>query len=687
MKSDERTLITLALSAFLFSSPLFGEVTVGAVHSVERLPNGNTLIADGGDAVGRGSRAIEIAPDGSLAAAWLLDLDWAHNADLTGSGTLLISDTNHDRVVEVDSGGVILFDSNDHSPFSDGSVLDYPNDVNPLASGNLLITDRDNHRVVEIDRLGNIIWQYGVTGLPGSGGPFLNGPHNADRLASGNTLLADSNNDRILEVDPAGNIVWQYAPTGLDALDWPRDADRLANGNTLITDSRNDRVIEITAAGAVVWSCTGVADLPYEADRLDNGNTLIADSGHARVIEVDAAGTIGWNYPGTKPTSVSVVWINNPTSGIDIYAHVHLPADASPSNRYPAAVFVPGGSGTGQGFHVEAEMKAAEGFVVAHFDPDGRGLSTAGGTYTTEDYCGHLQQDGLKAVLDYLVALPEVDDDNVGILSSSYGITMASGMLSRHQDAPPVRYLIDFEGPADRSDTAQVNGGHVPVSPANDLFWSEREAAAFMPHILPQYVRMQSNGDHNPSITDNHHAIQLINGATNTAFSGLGISPWTRVNLYFANAPNQVYAVGSPAVWFDDSLDDDQRVMRTLLMHEMFDRPTMTVSGDLVPGGRGDFAVDLGLAMASQPLYFALSLGAGPTYVPGYTTLHLDIDPLLLATLNRFSLDSSGELLLTIPVPGNPAIIGTYHTQVVYAHPGSLTGYSASTGVTFEITY
>ena len=686
MTTRTNHLLLSALAIILCTSPLFGEVRVYTVHGVERLPNGNTLVTDGGGAAAGGSRVLEVAADGSLRAAWLADLDWAHDAELTGSSTLLVTDTGNDRVVELDSSGTVLWDSADHAPFSDGSTLAYPNDADLLASGNLLVTDRDHHRVLEIDRTGAVVWQFGVTGVPGSDSIHLNGPHNADRLDSGNTLIADSSNDRILEIDPAGNVVWQYAPAGPGALDWPRDADRLDGGNTLITDSQNDRVLEVTNAGSVVWSCATVASLPYEADRLADGHTLIADSGHGRVVEVDAAGAVVWNYPGTRPTTYRVAWITNPSSGVDLYTHIHLPADASEDQPCPAAALVPGGSGTGQTFHFEAEQLAAEGFVVAHFDPDGRGLSTAGGTYTVEDYCGYLQQDGLKAVLDHLASLPEVDDDNVGILSNSYGITMASGMLARHQDDPPVRYLIDFEGPADRSDTARVNGGHVPVSTSNDLFWREREAATFMPGVLPQYVRLQSASDHNRNITDNHHAIQLINGATNTVFGGDGISIWTRVNLDGVNGPNQIYSVASPPVWFDDVLDDDKQVMQTLALHEMRERATMTVSEPALIGGSADFAADLGTAMASQLLYFALSYGDGPTRITGFTTIHLDADSLLFATLTAFTLDGNGRLALGVPIPGNPALIGSYHAQGVYVHPGAVTGYSATTGVSFEIS-
>jgi len=285
------------------------QATLELPHDVDRLENGHILIT-AGDL--EGSEILEVDAEGNVVALYIGQLDFAHNADRLADGHTLLSDTEHNRVIELDEENRTVW-SSEWITLGDGSALHYPNDANWLPSDHLLITDRDNHRVIEIDRDGNIIWQFGETGVPGNDDTHLNGPHNADRLDNGNTLIADSNNNRIIEVAPDGTIVWQYpspAPLPLrspasplprssapPSLDWPRDADRLTNGNTLVTDSRNNRIIEVTPAGAVVWEYATGLDTPYDADRLDNGNTLIADSGHGQVIEVDAAGHTVWQYP------------------------------------------------------------------------------------------------------------------------------------------------------------------------------------------------------------------------------------------------------------------------------------------------------------------------------------------------------------------------------------------------------
>jgi len=267
---------------------------------VEQLPNGNILITDAGGAFYTltDDALLEVDREGRIVWSYVGDMSFPHSAERLPDGSTLVSDTANNRVFQVDTQGQIVWTSDDWGngtgTLDDGSHLHYPNDAELLPGGTLLLTDRNNDRVVEITADGQVVWQYAG----------LNRPHNADRLENGNTLICNSEDNLVLEIDPQGQIVWQFG----DAfpLRWPRDADRLENGNTLVTDTRNGRVLEVTSAGQVVWSTSGLA-LPYEADRLENGNTLIADNDHRRAIEVDAAGQVVWqfrNFPEEYPATV-----------------------------------------------------------------------------------------------------------------------------------------------------------------------------------------------------------------------------------------------------------------------------------------------------------------------------------------------------------------------------------------------
>ncbi|MBN1483139.1 MAG: PQQ-binding-like beta-propeller repeat protein [Chloroflexia bacterium] len=256
---------------------------------IEPLPNGNVLITDAGGAFYTltDDALLEVNREGEIIWQYVGDMRFPHSAERLDDGSTLVSDTANNRIFQLDAGGQILWSSDDwgdgSGTLNDGSHLHYPNDVELLEPGVLLVTDRNNDRVIEVTTGGVILWQYGV----------LDRPHNADRLANGNTIICNSEADLVIEVNRAGKVVWSFGET--TALNWPRDADRLPDGHTLVTDTRNGRVLEVTPEGQVVWSFGGLG-LPYEADRLANGNTLIADNNHKRVIEVNPAGEIVWSF-------------------------------------------------------------------------------------------------------------------------------------------------------------------------------------------------------------------------------------------------------------------------------------------------------------------------------------------------------------------------------------------------------
>jgi hypothetical protein len=560
MKPQWRYLISTLILIPAFS---VAAVPVVTAHSVERLGNGNTLICDGGTAPqGTASKVIEVDSLGVLIWAGInSNLLFAHTAQRLPNGNTLISDTNRNQVIEVDSIGNVVWS------YSTG--LDYPNSAVRLGNGNTLITDRDNGRAIDVSPSGTM-----VRSLSG-----LHGPHDASRLANNHTLVCDSDSNQVIEFDSTGARVWTYR-TGLR---WPRSAERLANGNTLITDSNNNRIIEVTSSGSIVWSYTSLNG-PYLARRLTNGNTLIGNGTGRNVLEITPSSTIAWRYPRTIATNVDTLWIPNPSNNCTLSVHIHKPSDAGPSKRYPAVTLIPGGSGNGQGFDTNglATNVAEEGLVLMHFDPDGRGLSTNHGTYTYEDYCGYLQQDGLRTILSYLAVRNYVDTLNLGLWTQSYGITLGTGMAARY-GTPRLKFLIDWEGPADRTETALVNGGHVPHDTADHGFWSEREAGPFARFLYCRYIRGQSDTDHNPRLRDNHHALALIDSATNRIYGGSGISPWTRCNDRSMNPVNTVWELPNHPVWTPNNQDPFVDVRFILYLHEMVGMPPVGVAAAKSP--------------------------------------------------------------------------------------------------------
>jgi hypothetical protein len=281
-----------------------------------------------------------------------------------------------------------------------------------------------------------------------------------------------------------------------------------------------------------------------------------------------------------------------------------------------------------------ADHTASDGFAVLHFDAEGRGRS--GGT---EDYDGHVNQDGLQACAAFLSQQPYVDTTRLGIYSQGYGVVMATGMLARHSQ-PRVRFLLDFEGPSDRHQVCSDSGGHVPVSPDSESFWLEREAARFAKRVPCAYLRLQTELDHTNRIPDNRHCVALIDSATAIAHGGAGISTWTRVNDSVMNGENVVYTVTQPPEWVVET-EERQLLCRELLyLHELADR---------------DFA---GAISSSSFIPHPSSFSISPNPCRASAVLHLITGPLNRSTTLRV-FDTSGRLVLAQSVSSSSFMLHT----------------------------
>jgi hypothetical protein len=513
------------------------------ILGVDRLDNGNTLIATGRFNTCDSALVLEVDSLGHV--VWGLlggGLEFVHTARRLANGNTLVAATSVKRVIEFDQAG--------NEVWSFDSGLSYPNEAYRLDNGNTLITDRNNDRVIEVSRGGGIVWSY----------TNLVRPHNGSRLSNGNTLICDSERDQVIEVDPAGAIVWRCA----DGLSWPRSAQRLDNGNTLIADSRHNRVVEVDTAGNEVWSSPPDIGMPYIAERLANGWILVSTPD--RVVELDSSGLVTWQWPGTVPIVVEEIYVRNPATGLLLAAHVHRPTLIS-AIQVPAVVLVPDGLHTGAVFDTNglADLTVENGFVAMHFDVDGRGQSDS----FAENFYGKVNQEGLQACIEALAGMSYVDTARIGILTQGYGITLASGMLADPSHSRTARFLIDFEGEADRYQSSIDFGGVVPVPAIDDSFWQEREAVRFMSRLPCPYLRIQTEQDHNPYITDNRHCIALIDSATAGGLLDHGISPWTRVNDSAMNEPNRFYTLEDPPVWIPEAGEAFTPIRYLLYLREL----------------------------------------------------------------------------------------------------------------------
>ena len=160
-------------------------------YSIQRLPNGNTLVPI------YGNELLEIRPDKTFARRISLPepVKWAEQLE---NGRILVVFYTTGRIAELDELGHVLWQV---------GGMGQPYSVQRLGNGNTLVANRRNNQVVEVDRDGKVVWSY-------SSKPSL---YRAQRLRNGNTLIVSSAG--AVEIDPAGETVWERNESGLRGID------------------------------------------------------------------------------------------------------------------------------------------------------------------------------------------------------------------------------------------------------------------------------------------------------------------------------------------------------------------------------------------------------------------------------------------------------------------------------------
>lgn len=120
-----------------------------------------------------------------------------------------------------------------------------------------------------------------------------------------------------------------------------------------------------------------------------------------------------------------------PGGGGDIVGHLRVPAGIGGGRRYPAIVVVgPGSSVKEQAGGIYAAKLAERGYVTIVADPSFQGES--GGTPRDREDPATRVED-IRCAVDFLVTLPFVDEDAIGLLGicAGGGYAIAAAMIER----------------------------------------------------------------------------------------------------------------------------------------------------------------------------------------------------------------------------------------------------------------
>jgi len=180
-------------------------------------------------------RVVEFFRNGTVIWSWYAEdhytysnptgNDWTHlnDADRLPDGTTMISLKNFNivAIVNTTESGEVLWEYGD---YYDKTMLNGPHNPEYTPKGTILIADSDNNRIIEVNMTTKeIIWEYAPTG-----NKFLGWPRDADLLPNGNMLICDtrwqgSGRNTIWEINvTTKEDVWHYNTVGNNY-----DADRL----------------------------------------------------------------------------------------------------------------------------------------------------------------------------------------------------------------------------------------------------------------------------------------------------------------------------------------------------------------------------------------------------------------------------------------------------------------------------
>ena len=211
----------------------------------EVLPNGNVLYAYGGKPTG----VREVTRKGDEVWNYVSSSPQVLGCQRLPNGNTLVAEQGPCQAVEVNRKGEVVH----VTPLktSHESYHLQVRNLHQLPNGNILAAHEGEGAVREVDPTGKVVWEY--TGVENAG--------DAQRLPNGNTLISCGTQKRVIEVTPDKKIAWEFNANDAPELNltWVSSIQQLKNGNLIVgnflrgQEGRGAHVFEVTRAKKVVW--------------------------------------------------------------------------------------------------------------------------------------------------------------------------------------------------------------------------------------------------------------------------------------------------------------------------------------------------------------------------------------------------------------------------------------------------
>jgi DNA-binding beta-propeller fold protein YncE len=286
---------------------------IGGEDGVRTVPTVTTLrLVPAGQAVPQASQEPWLAP---AAGPGLL----APGSDPSVlPADVLIADHQNNRLLIVDPQGRIRWEFPRPGDLAPGQTFLDPDDAFFSPDGRYIIATQEDDYVISVISVATseIVYRYGVPGVPGAGPDHLFNPDDAMLTPAGVIVSADIKNCRVVIITPPAHTLTRVIGQTTNAcmhepphrFGSPNGAFPMTDGNYLITEINGDWADEMSLGGAVSWSANPPGVLyPSDTNEVYPGRYLTVDySDPGQIVEFTSTGRLLWRMGGFNQPSLAL---------------------------------------------------------------------------------------------------------------------------------------------------------------------------------------------------------------------------------------------------------------------------------------------------------------------------------------------------------------------------------------------
>jgi hypothetical protein len=238
---------------------------------------------------------------------------------------VLIADRNNNRLVVVSPQGQTTWVFPQPGDLAPGQTFLVPDDAFFSPDGKQIVATQEEDAVVSVIDVAThqIVYRYGMPGLPGAAANQVSNPDDAMMTPKGYIITADIKNCRLLAILNGEHVPYRmYGTTGSCTHDPPRrwgspnGAFPMTNGHYIVTEINGDWVDELGLDGNVYRSIhpPGVS-YPSDTNEVSPGVLVTVGYTNPGVLETfDTAGNLLWRYRSLPGDSL----LNHPSLALPL---------------------------------------------------------------------------------------------------------------------------------------------------------------------------------------------------------------------------------------------------------------------------------------------------------------------------------------------------------------------------------